>query len=144
MLPGESGPVRTMAQSILIADDDIVALDGLRALLSAWGYEVCTAPDGLTALERAMSMSPAAVITDVVMPIMGGLELLVRLRVTQPTIPVIVITGQGDESMLVHAIRQGAYAYLSKPVDVRQLRALLQSALGRHRARSTEGASATG
>jgi DNA-binding NtrC family response regulator len=131
-----------MAQPVLIADDDTVALDGLRALLCAWGFEVYTATDGVTALERAMAISPAAVITDVVMPLMGGLELLVRLRLTQPDTPVIVVTGQGDETMLVHAIRQGAYAYLSKPVDVRQLRALLQSALGKERAHRTEGANA--
>src|SRR5262245_20498213 len=111
-----------MAQQILVADDDMTARDGLRALLSAWGFEVRTAGDGREALDRVSVEPPALVITDVVMPKMDGLELLTAIRHDQPRVPVIVITGQGDDDTLLSASRKGAYGYLSKPLDLRRLR----------------------
>jgi DNA-binding NtrC family response regulator len=118
-----------MAERILVADDDVAALDGLRALLSIWGFEVQTATDGREALDRVSAVAPALVITDVVMPTMDGLELLTRLRKHQPRLPVIVVTGQGDDDTLRNAKRNGAYGYLSKPVDVGRLKSLLTTAL---------------
>jgi two-component system, NtrC family, response regulator AtoC len=120
-----------MGQRILVADDDLATLDGLRALLAAWGFEVQTATDGREALERVSTVPPSLVITDLIMPTMGGLELLTALHQHQPRLPVIVITGQGDVETLHTATRKGAYGYLKKPVDVQRLRTLLESALER-------------
>ena len=118
-----------MAQRILIADDDASTLEGLRALLVAWGYEVETAPDGRAALEKIASAHPAAVITDVVMPVMTGLELLGALRITRPAPPVIVLSAHSSLETLLIATAAGAFAYLPKPVDVAKLKAVLLSAL---------------
>jgi len=118
-----------MAQRILVADDDPSSLEGLRALLSIWGYEVETASDGRIALQKVSAVQPKAVITDVVMPMMNGLELLGALRIERPGMPVIVLTGQGSLDTLVRSKRQGAYAYLVKPVDVGRLKGVLASAL---------------
>ncbi|HEV8439869.1 MAG TPA: response regulator [Methylomirabilota bacterium] len=116
-------------QRILVADDDMAALDGLRALLATWGYEVETAADGRQALERASVIRPAAVITDIVMPAMDGLELLTALRHDQPGVPVIVVTGLGNVDTQHRAAQKGAYGYLSKPIDAGRLKTLLKDAL---------------
>jgi DNA-binding NtrC family response regulator len=118
-----------MAQRILIADDDPSTLTGLRALLVAWGYEADTAPDGRVALEKIASVRPAAVITDVVMPRMNGLELLDAVRTVRPAIPVIVLTAHSSLDSLLIATAEGAFAYLPKPVDVAKLKSVLASAL---------------
>lgn len=126
-----------MAQRILVADDDPSSLEGLRVLLAIWGYEVDTAPDGRVALQKISAAEPKAVITDVVMPVMNGLELLRALRIERPGMPVIVLTGQGSLDTLLRARQQGAYAYLAKPVDVGRLKSVLASALAKR-----EGATA--
>src|SRR5215468_10287976 len=113
-----------MAQRILVADDDVTALDGLRALLSGWGFEVLTATDGRQALDRVSAAQPALVITDIVMPVMDGLELLSALKSHQPGLPVVIMTGQGDADTLATAMRERADAYLPKPLDVRRLKTL--------------------
>ena len=118
-----------MAQRILIADDDPSTLTGLRALLMAWGYEVETAPNGRVALEKIPSAHPAAVITDVVMPVMTGLELLDAVRITRPAMPVIILTAHSSLDSLLVATAEGAFAYLPKPVDVAKLKSVIASAL---------------
>jgi DNA-binding NtrC family response regulator len=118
-----------MAQRILIADDDPSTLTGLRALLMAWGYEVETAPNGRAALEKITSAPPAVLVTDVVMPLMNGLELLDAVRITRPAMPVIILTAHSSLDTLMVAAAEGAFAYLLKPVDVAKLKAVLASAL---------------
>jgi DNA-binding NtrC family response regulator len=118
-----------MTRRILVADDDPSSLEGLRALLVAWGYEVEIASNGRTALEKIAAVHPAAVITDVVMPVMNGIELVRALRIERPGMPVIVLTAHNSLDILVIATRQGAYAYLTKPVDIAQLKAVLADAL---------------
>ncbi len=114
---------------IVVADDDPASLEGLRALLAAWGYEVETAPDGRAALEKVSEVHPSAVITDLVMPTMNGLELLNVLHDEEPALPVILLTAHGNLNHLRDAAQQGAFAYLRKPVDVLQLKTVLASAL---------------
>ena len=118
-----------MAQRILIVDDDPSTLTGLRALLTAWGYDVETAVNGRAALEKIASAHPAAVITDVVMPVMSGLELLDAVRSRRPSMPVIVLTAHSSLDSLLVATAEGAFAYLAKPVDVAKLKSAIASAL---------------
>ena len=118
-----------MISRIVVADDDPSAREGLRALLAAWGYEVETAPDGRIALEVVTAVHPKAVITDVVMPSMTGLELLNVLHDKEPKLPIILLTSYASVGSSVDAIRRGAYAYLKKPIDVSTLKTVLASAL---------------
>jgi len=119
----------TSARIVVVADDDPASLEGLRALLAAWGYEVETAPDGRAALEKVSEVHPSAVITDLVMPTMNGLELLNVLHDEEPALPVILLTAHGNLNHLRDAAQQGAFAYLRKPVDVLKLKTVLASAL---------------
>ena len=118
------------AQRILLADDDPDSLEGMRALLVAWGYEVETAENGRAALDKVGVVHPSVVITDVVMPAMSGLELLEAVRRHEPDIHVIVMTAHCSSDTRRRAAAHGAFAYLPKPVDVAKLKSLIAGALG--------------
>ena len=120
---------RRPGQTILLADDDPDSLEGLRALLEAWGYQVEIARDGRAALERMPVVRPSAVITDVIMPRMTGLEFLEAIRRDRSAVPVIVMTAHGSVEARRHAAAMGAVAYLPKPIDTTRLRSVLLRAL---------------
>jgi DNA-binding NtrC family response regulator len=120
-----------MALKILIVDDEEPARQGLAALLARWGYDVDEAADGQEALAKAAAGLPAVVISDLVMPKMDGLELLRALKTDVPFASVILLTGQGSIDTAVTAMREGAYDYLTKPVDVARLRLLIPKAAER-------------
>ncbi|HEY7652175.1 MAG TPA: sigma-54 dependent transcriptional regulator [Methylomirabilota bacterium] len=118
-----------MKHRILIADDDESGRSGLGALLSLWGYEVQEAVDGKDALERAPVFRPSVVIADMVMPVIDGIGLLKPLAATVPEAAVILLTGHGSIEGAVSAMREGAYDYMTKPVDPRRLRVLVEKAV---------------
>jgi len=116
---------------ILVVDDEPASRKGLQELLTVWGYDVSAAGDGQEALERATVRAPDLVIADLVMPGIDGLELLTRLKRDFPTTAVVFLTGQGSIETAVQAIKDGAYDYLTKPVDPTRLQLLLDRALER-------------
>jgi DNA-binding NtrC family response regulator len=117
-----------MGLRILVVDDETAARRGLVSLLSGWGYEVEEAADGHEALEKAVKGLPSVVITDLVMPRLDGHALLKSLREEVPFAAVILLTGQGTIETAVAAMRDGAYDYLTKPVDVARLKLLIPKA----------------
>ena len=85
--------------------------------MTAWGYETRSAADGIQALEEVAGEAPAVVVTDLVMPGLNGMGLLAALKRDHPGTPVIVLTGHGSVDTAVQAMKDGAYDYLTKPVD---------------------------
>jgi DNA-binding NtrC family response regulator len=120
-----------MGQRVLIADDDDSARTALGALLSSWGYEVEEAIDGKDALERAPVFKPAVVVADLVMPGVDGIGLLKPLAEVNPNIVVVLLTGHATVETAVSAMKDGAYDYLTKPMDPRRLQAILEKAMER-------------
>ena len=120
-----------MPLKILIVDDEEPARQGLTALLGRWGYDVDEAADGQEALAKAAAGLPSVVLSDLVMPKMDGLDLLRALKTDVPFASVILLTGQGSIDTAVTAMREGAYDYLTKPVDVARLRVLIPKAAER-------------
>ena len=120
-----------MRHRILVADDDEAARSGLAELLSTWGYDVEEAIDGKDALEKAPAFGPSVVIADLVMPGLDGVALLKPLAELNPNTAVILLTGHATVETAVSAMREGAYDYLTKPVDARRLRVLLDKAVER-------------
>jgi|SRR5882724_2612834 len=118
-----------MAHRVLIADDLEASRKGLAALVATWGYEVEEAGDGQEALAKAADSNPAVVITDLVMPKLDGLGLLKAVQAELPFTMVIIITGHGTIETAVGATKDGAYDYLTKPVDVARLRLLVEKAI---------------
>jgi DNA-binding NtrC family response regulator len=118
-----------MKHRILIADDDESGRGGLAALLAMWGYEVQEAVDGKDALERAPGFRPHIVVADMVMPVIDGIGLLRPLAAAVPEAAVILLTAHGSIETAVSAMREGAYDYMTKPVDPRRLRVLVEKAV---------------
>ena len=117
-----------MSCKVLVVDDEEASRVGLSSLLSAWGYGVEEASDGQEALEKARSVLPSVVITDLVMPKLDGLSLLRALQEELPFATVILLTGQGRIDTAVAAMKEGAYDFLTKPVDVSRLKVLIPKA----------------
>ncbi len=118
-----------MTHKILVADDDSDTLDGLTTLLTGWGYQVETARDGEEAFQRALAFRPDLVIADLVMSGMDGLALAGALQQDYPSATVIILTGHATVDTAVTAMKRGVYDYLTKPVDTRRLRPLIEKAL---------------
>src|SRR4028119_600251 len=115
---------------LLIADDDVVVRRSLEAGLLADGFEVMTAPDGETALEKANQRWPDAAILDLMMPDMTGFELAERLRRTVE-IPIMILTSITDEQTTIKGLEQYADDYMNKPFSYGVLRARLNRLLAR-------------
>ena len=116
---------------ILIVDDEAPIRDGLRELVTGWGYDVQSAPDSEVALELAESYSPEVILSDLMMPGTSGLELMALVREKSPHVAFILLTGHGTIENATQAMREGAYDYLTKPVDLDRLRIVLEKALER-------------
>lgn len=118
---------------ILVVDDDRDSRAAMAQLATQWGYRVASAPDGQEALALARGSRPDVILTDLIMPTMGGMNLLQSLKEAQPDCVVVIVTGQGSIDTAVEAIRCGAYDYIEKPLEPPRLRLLLQRALEKKR-----------
>lgn len=116
-------------QRVVVIDDDEAVLDSLRVLLEAEGLEVETFERAGAFLQRAQGALPGCLVTDVRMPEMDGLELLRALSARGPLPPVIVVTGHGEVSMAVQAMKLGARDFIEKPFDPYALLASVRDAL---------------
>src|SRR5215207_9663170 len=107
------------AARVLIVDDDEVLLEALKETLQLRLAHVTidTSASTLDALQRIRSVAYDAIVADVAMPGMDGLELLAHVRQLQPDTPTLLMTGHGDQDLAQRAIREGAHEYLQKPLD---------------------------
>src|ERR687883_494735 len=126
----ESVP-RSVAERVLIVEDDTAARVGLEQLVKSWGFVAESAADGEEALEKVTSFRPAIVITDLVMPRMDGLELLRALQQQGEDVTTLLLTAQGTVETAVEAMKEGAYDYLTKPIDLQRFKILLDKILER-------------
>jgi len=124
-----------LAGRILVVEDEENARKGYEALLRKWGCDVLGVESAEEALESFPGFRPAAIVADVELPGMNGLEFLRSLGDALAEVPAILITGKGSEERAVQAIESGAFWYIEKPLKPQVLRALLERALGRVRDR---------
>jgi DNA-binding NtrC family response regulator len=118
-------------ERVLIVEDDPATRSGLAELVQAWGYQTDEAADGEDALRKVTNFRPAIIVSDLVMPRMGGHDLLRTLKDQLSDLTFILLTAQGTIESAVDAIKDGAYDYLSKPVDPQRLKILLEKAVER-------------
>jgi DNA-binding NtrC family response regulator len=121
---------------LLIADDERNISEGLQLLLQEQGYIVDAAKDGEEAWQKLASGEYGLVLADLNMPKLDGLELFARMREQKIDAEIIIISGQGTVASAVEAMRHGAYDYLSKPLDMERLTALIPKALEKHEVRA--------
>jgi two-component system, NtrC family, response regulator AtoC len=109
----------------VIADDEVLNRELLAEMLPRFGITVRTAKDGVHAL-KALETDPAdLLLTDIRMPGMGGLKLLLKAKEKWPDMPVVMMTAFASVESAVESMRQGAYDYVMKPFGVEQIEALL-------------------
>ena len=122
-----------MAETILAVDDDIDILELIQMSLTAEGFDVITANDGMSGLEKAKAYSPDLILLDLMMPVMDGFEVIGKLRVDEQTraIPVIMLTARAQTHERVQGLHAGADDYVTKPFDLDELTARIEAVLGR-------------
>ena len=120
-----------MAVRILVVDDDRAVRESLRRSLSFNGYSVALAQDGLEALDLISSDRPDAVVLDVMMPRLDGLEVCRQLRSTGDDLPILVLTARDSVSERVAGLDAGADDYLPKPFALEELLARMRALLRR-------------
>jgi len=114
---------------VLAIDDESAMTDWLKILLEHAGYDVKTASMGARGEELFKAWHPDAVVTDLMLPDVDGIELVRKFRQLDPEAEVIVITGQGNIPRSVDAVKAGAYDFLEKPLDAERLLDKLGKAL---------------
>jgi len=118
---------------VLVADDEPLQVELVSGFLRRRGFDVVTAPDGATALERLRARGVDVVLTDQRMPGVSGLALIEQARAIDPEIAVIVMTAYGTIESAVRAIKAGAGDYLAKPVNLEELLHRIDRVLDRRR-----------
>lgn len=103
---------------VLVADDERPIREGCQRVLTSRGYEVLLAENGQKALEVIEADRVDILLLDLKMPVMGGEEVLEKVRVLRPDIPVIIITGHGTVDTAVECMKKGAYDFITKPFQV--------------------------
>ena len=115
--------------SILIADDDKVIADIFKDLLTSENRSVETCHNGRSAVEMLQQGNIDLLMADLVMPEMGGLEVLKHAKKINPDIIVIIVTGYASLETAVAAIKEGAYDYIIKPCKLDEIRIVINRAI---------------
>jgi len=115
---------------VLLVDDEEEFVTTLSERLHIRGIEAQTATDGETALALIEKDPPEVVVLDVLMPGLGGMEVLRRIRIMNPEIQVILLTGQGSSKDGLEGMRLGAFDYLVKPLNIEELINKMKEASG--------------
>jgi len=125
---------------ILVVDDDRAVREALRRALALAGYEVQLAEDGEQALERIVHAVPDAVVLDVGLPAIDGLEVCRRVRRLGSRVPILILTARDEVADRIDGLDVGADDYMVKPFDVGELKARLRALLRRANPEADVGA----
>lgn len=129
---GESG-------SLLIVDDERSIRLSLRAILTNFGFEIVEAARGEEAVALVRAANFDAVLLDINMPGIGGIEVCRQMRRHSPRLPILMLTVQGGEDRKVEALESGADDYITKPFQLRELTARLRAAMRRNQVSDQPG-----
>lgn len=116
--------------NLLLVDDETEFVTTLAERLELRGMTVRTASDGEAALPMVDDETPDIIVLDLMMPGIGGMETLKRIKASHPDIPVILLTGRGSTKEGIEGMKQGAFDYMMKPIDLDQLLQKLEEARG--------------
>jgi DNA-binding response OmpR family regulator len=123
------GPYDRTMGSILVVEDEAGIVDFLERGLSAEGFDVISAPDGITGTQRALDENVDAVVLDLMLPGRSGLDVLAAIHAVKPSLPVIVLTARGEIEDRVAGLDAGAVDYIVKPFSLSELAARIRAQL---------------
>ncbi|MDH3746476.1 MAG: sigma-54 dependent transcriptional regulator [Acidobacteriota bacterium] len=119
--------------TVLVVDDEASIRESLRMVLEYEGYRVEEATSGEQALDRVRASAPEAILLDIKMPGMDGLEVMTSLHERGYDVPILIITGHGDVATAVEATRNGAYDFFEKPLERERVLVSLRNAIENYR-----------
>jgi two-component system, OmpR family, KDP operon response regulator KdpE len=125
--------VNSDSGSLLIVDDERAIRLSLRTILENFGFDIVEAARGEEALSLVRSSRFDAVLLDINMPGIGGIEVCRMMRKASPRLPIVMLTVQGSEDRKVEALDAGADDYITKPFQLRELTARLRAAVRRNK-----------
>ncbi|HCL30836.1 MAG TPA: response regulator [Candidatus Latescibacteria bacterium] len=108
-------------QTLLFVDDEALFLRLMREFFEMRGHKVVTADNGYEALSKVKDLRPAAVFLDIRMPGMDGVETFRLIREVDAQMPVVIVSGQISEDQARELLQEGAFDYVTKPVDLNRL-----------------------
>lgn len=120
-----------MEKTILIVDDETPIVDMLKFNLQKAGYKTVAAYDGKTGLELAQTKNPDLILLDVMLPKMDGFEVCRKIRESDKSVPILMLTAREEEIDKVFGLESGADDYITKPFSVRELMARIKANLRR-------------
>src|SRR3990167_1595713 len=120
-----------MSARILVVDDEDIVIKSCMRILEDGDYQIDSAHDGREALRKVEDSPYDIMIVDIMMPNIGGLEVLRRVKEAYPNVDVIMITGLSQIDTAVQAMKLGAFDYISKPFEPDELKLVVQRALER-------------
>lgn len=126
-------PDRILPDRILVVDDELNMLGLFKKVLEKEGYEVVTVSSGEEAVKKLDTEWFDLLISDLKMPGLSGLELLKKIKSMVPTLPCILLTAYGTIDSAVAAMKEGAYDYLTKPINNDEIKLMVRKALDLHR-----------
>jgi DNA-binding response OmpR family regulator len=132
-----------MSERILVIEDDPSILRGLQLNLGMEGYTVRSAMDGETGLRLALTEKPDLVVLDLMLPRLGGLDIVREVRKADPDLPILIVSAKGQEIDKVAGLQLGADDYMVKPFGLKELLARIDALLRRRRARGATGETRT-
>jgi two-component system nitrogen regulation response regulator NtrX len=110
-----------MARTILVVDDEESIIQSLDGILTDEGFEVLSAKGGAEALEKIGEMIPELVLLDIWMPGIDGIDTLIKIKETHPSLPVVMMSGHGTIETAVKATKLGAYDFIEKPLSLEKV-----------------------
>ncbi len=122
-----------MSKTILVVDDEKSILQSLEGILTDEGFHVITAESGTAALDRVEATMPDAVLLDIWMPVLDGIETLEKLKSLHPRLQVVMMSGHGNIETAVKSTKMGAYDFIEKPLSLDKLLLALNNALEHNR-----------
>jgi DNA-binding response OmpR family regulator len=132
-----------MSERILVIEDDPSILRGLQLNLGMEGYTVRSAMDGETGLRLALTEKPDLIVLDLMLPRLGGLDIVREVRKADPDLPILIVSAKGQEIDKVAGLQLGADDYMVKPFGLKELLARIDALLRRRRARGATGETRT-
>ncbi len=119
-------------KKIFVVDDEVTICTTIKGILTDEGYEVVTATSGERALKRVSQEMPDLMLLDIWLPGISGLEVLKKIKVDHPDLPVVIMSGHGTIETAVKATKWGAYEFIEKPISLDKLIISVQNALAHH------------
>jgi two-component system C4-dicarboxylate transport response regulator DctD len=119
-------PVNLSGTTVLLIEDDSLVRESIREHLELRGYKCIEAAHGGEALQSLQSQLPDIIVSDISMPVMGGIEFLVKSRALGCRVPIIFLTGVNDSTVRTLGRNAGAFECISKPPDYDQLDKLMR------------------